>query len=147
MNNPKKIQAFLVLSSLLLAPAISKADNLAIITHPSVSSDISVEQVRRIYMGRTNQLEDGSKVIPLVIDHADPAYTTFANKVMRRSPKQLKSYWAKRLFTGKSKPPKPVASFAALKKLVAADPKFIGFYSPHDNADKTVRTVVSFNDS
>jgi len=145
--NFNTLKSATIILTLMATPLTSRAENIAIITHPSVSSELSVEQVRRIYMGRTNQLPDGSKVVPLVIDHADPAYTRFANKVMRRSPKQLKSYWAKRLFTGKSKPPQAVSSFALLKQLVASDPKFIGFYSPHDISDQTVRTLVTFDET
>lgn len=137
----------LMLTGCLLAPLSSaRADIVAVVAHPSIQNNLTADQVRRIYMGKMTMLPDGSKATPLLVKQADQTLTAFARTVLKRSTKQLKSYWAKRLFTGKSTPPVSVSSFAEMKSLVANNPGYIG-YILLSETDDTVKTVYVANES
>lgn len=136
-----KLRSLILAAVLALPGAPALADTLAIIVHPSMQNELSADDVRRIYLGKSSQLPNGDAVTPLIVRQPDPAHTEFAQQFLQRSPRQLNTYWAKRLFTGKSRPPVPVQSLREMKAKVAGNKAFIGYVRLSD-ADPSVRTVV-----
>ena len=53
---------------------------------------------------------------------------------------QVKSYWAKLIFTGKGTPPKEVANSDEVKKLVSTNPNTIG-YIDKSHLDTSVKVI------
>lgn len=139
-------KSFALIAWLLLIPTLGVADPVSIIVHPSISSELTPEQIKRIYMGKSSKFPDGTAAVPLVISHTDPAFNTFAREVLKRSPKQLKSYWAKRMFTGRSRPPQIVESFSKMIEMVASNPMYIGFYAPPQK-EPSVKVLFVLEDS
>jgi ABC-type phosphate transport system substrate-binding protein len=66
----------------------------------------------------------------------------FYKKVTDKDASQVKSLWSKLVFTGKATMPKEAADSAAVKKMVAADPKAIG-YIEKSALDASVKAVYS----
>ena len=116
------------------------ADTVAVIAHPSLKDTLNEEQVRRIYMGKISQLPNGIHATPVIVQQSDEMHARFARTVLNRSTKQLRSYWAKRLFTGKSKPPLAVQSLREMKALVSSNEGYIGYLLLSDT-DASVKTV------
>ena len=142
MRHFKKILLTSLLTTAILTPT-AQADT-AVIVHPdnpSASLDASV--ISRMYLGKTKKFPGGSTVIP--IDQSDSAdiRSGFLSSVMGKSARQVKSYWSKRIFTGKGTPPKQVGSSAEVKELISSNPSTIGYIDASE-VDGSVKVIYSY---
>ena len=133
------IVAALSITMLLFQPVF--AGDLVVITATDNVEELSVDDVARIFLGKVTKYPGGEEVVPLNLDPADPSYAEFSRIVLRKSPSQLKAYWAKRIFTGKGKPPRTITSSEELLALVASNKRYLS-YLDRDNVDHTVRWVL-----
>ncbi len=127
----------------VLAPEIYAADDrLVVVTHPDNNLDITREDLYRLYFGKRSKLPPDAQLTPVVNDGDEALLHYFSNLMLHRSTRQLRSYWARQLFTGKGTPPVRVKNSIDLKELIAANPKFIGYLWESD-LDASVRVVLS----
>jgi len=63
---------------------------------------VTKKELTDIYLKKKNKIR-GISVIP--IDNRK-SYADFCKKVMNKTPKQMRAYWAKELYLGTKKPPK-----------------------------------------
>lgn len=128
--NIKTIIMASVLGILLGADSFAAAEVVVITNKSTPVSSLTADQVTAIFLKKTDVFPDGSRVEPIDLppDHAvrDEFYTKAANK----NQNQLKSYWAKRVFTGKGTPNNTQSSENAVKQWVAGGAGRIGYVSP-----------------
>ncbi|SNY45773.1 hypothetical protein SAMN06297280_0956 [Arsukibacterium tuosuense] len=103
--------------------------DIIIIGHPSNSNSVSVEELQRLYTGKSSSFADGESALPLNLSDANTVRTRFDEKALGRSSSQIKAYWSKLVFTGKGTPPKEVDSEAEMVKLVSSNPNLLGYVS------------------
>lgn len=127
---------------LCLVSFSASAGDLVIVVNPENKQTLKIDDVARIYLGKKTYFPDGNKAIPLDLDPKDPLYEEFVAKVLKKSPRQLRAYWAKRIFTGKGRPPKSVSQQPDLRDVIASDKAFVG-YLGQTHVDNTVRTVIT----
>ena len=130
--------------SLLLCVGIwqsSQAEDLVVITANDNVEQLDVDDVARIFLGKVTKFPSGEEVVPLNLDPADPSFAEFARIVLKKTPAQLKAYWAKRVFTGKGQPPRSITSNEELRELVSSDKRYLS-YLDKNNVDHTVRWVI-----
>lgn len=121
----KRIQSlFLALMLGVVASAVQA--EIAIIGHLS-GPDITLEQVRDIYLNRSKSLPGGERATPYELSESSAVREVFHNEVTGRSNAQLKAFWSQQVFTGKGQPPQELASESAMKAAVAATPGGIGY--------------------
>jgi ABC-type phosphate transport system substrate-binding protein len=129
----------LVLSLALGGAAV--ADVVAVVSSKNPLASLSKAQVMDIFLSRASRFPDGTLAVPIDQVEGSPArdefYTTFASK----SPAQVKSLWAKIIFTGRGQPPKAVANSIEVRRLLAANPQAIG-YIERSAVDSSVRVLV-----
>lgn len=125
---------------ILCLSALAKAD-VVVIVHPSGPSDMTVNQVRDLFIGRANQLPDGQAAVPLEMPTGDALRQEFHDKVTGRSQAQLNAFWSQQVFTGKGNPPRTVDSSGAMKSLVASTPGAVG-YIPAGEVDDSVKVLL-----
>jgi ABC-type phosphate transport system substrate-binding protein len=117
------------------------ADVVAVVSSTSTITSLSNSQVTDIFLGKVNRFPNGTLAVP--IDQAegsqarDEFYATFASK----SPAQVKSLWAKIIFTGRGQPPKAVPNSIEVRKLLAANTQAIG-YIERSAVDSSVKVLV-----
>lgn len=106
-------------------------------------SNLSQEEVYRIYLGKSKFLSNGSKVIPVDQRVGSPARNKFYSDVIKKSDTEMKSYWARVIFTGQGNPPIQESDDNAVKELVSKNPNCIGYIdrSAVDNSVKVVFTA------
>jgi ABC-type phosphate transport system substrate-binding protein len=127
--------------ALTLVVNIVTADVVAVVSSTSAITSLSNAQVTDIFLGKVNRFPNGTLAVP--IDQVegsqarDEFYTTYASK----SPAQVKSLWAKIIFTGRGQPPKAVSNSIEVRKLLAANPQAIG-YIERSAVDSTVKVLV-----
>lgn len=80
--------------------------DVAVIVHPDNNGELTQMEIERIFLGKSAKFPDGSEAIP--INTTGDVYDEFNEKVLGRNSSQIKSYWAKLVFTGKGAPPKEV---------------------------------------
>lgn len=117
------------------------ADSVVVI----VSAERSVTEISRleladVYLGRTNDLVDGRRVVPVDQEPGSAAREAFYETYLRRSPAEIKSHWAKLIFTGRGRPPRTFPDGPTVKQRVAGDPDLIG-YVDAELVDESVRMV------
>ena len=127
--------------ALSLAVGSARADVLVVVASTSTVTTLSKAQVTDIFLGTVSRFPNGTQAIP--IDQADgsPARDEFYATYTGKSPAQVKSHWAKVIFTGRGQPPKAVPSNVEVRQLIAANPQAIG-YIERSVVDSTVRIVL-----
>jgi ABC-type phosphate transport system substrate-binding protein len=126
--------------ALFLAAAIDVAmanAEVVVVVHPSnPANTMSAEQVADVFLGKPTEL------VPVDQQESSPVRDEFTQKVLGKDAAQVKTLWARLIFTGKATPPKKVASSAEVKKAVVADAKAIG-YIEKSMLDATVKVVLT----
>lgn len=108
--------------------AVEIRAEVAIIAHPSVTvGAASEEEITAIFLGKTDNLQDGLKVLPVDQKDDQAPHAEFYKKVVKKDVDQLDAYWARLIFTGKGEPPKKLAGDAEVLAMVAANPNIIGY--------------------
>lgn len=125
----------LLLAALLASPA--QADLVVIVSAKS-SAPPSIEQVCQAYLGKTKIPE------PVNMPEKNALRDEFYNKACHKDPAQVRSIWAKLIFTGTGTPPKEAENENDVKKMVASDPKRVGYIDKKD-VDATVKIIATPN--
>lgn len=136
--NRKIFSALLVAVSLLSA----QANAGSIVVHPSNNDTLSKDQVARIFLGKLKEFPSGETASPVSLAENTDVTQKFVSDILKKSPAQLKSYWAKLIFTGQGEPPVMLSSEDELIKKVASTPGMIGFVS--SDAPPGVKVVATF---
>lgn len=132
----------IVLCLLLIAgPAMVTASELIVITSSENTETIDENDIKNIFLGKTNSFPSGLKAEPINIISSHPDYERFARKVLKKTPSQLKAYWAKRVFTGKGLPPITVSTEEELLKRLKTKKNYIS-YITLNGSYKDIRMVL-----
>lgn len=139
MNRRGRCALFGLALSLAVGPA--RADVVAVVSSTSAVTTLSKAQVTDIFLGKVSRFPNGTQAIP--IDQADgsPARDEFYATYAGKSPAQVKSHWAKIIFTGRGQPPKAVSNSVEVRKLIAANPQAIS-YIERSEVDSSVKVLV-----
>lgn len=122
----KNIISFIVLASSMMLSALTFAE-VEVIVHPSNGAALDKDSIQRIYLGKTRAFPGGGEAVAISMKEGTAAEGDFTKNVLGKSPKQLKAYWAKMVFTGKGTPPRQIDSAAEMVNLISANPNLIGF--------------------
>ncbi len=111
----------LVTAALLtLAACAVRAGDLVVIVHPSAPT-LNKEQVADVFLGRA------PRSVPVDQPHTVPMRAEFYRRATERDLAQVKAVWSRVIFTGKGRAPKEYADSAAVKKVVAENPRAVGY--------------------
>lgn len=127
----------------ILVGAVSVSAETAVIVNTSNNSALSEDIIADIYLGKAKKFPNGNKVTAITVSEKSDAKTSFNKKVLDKSNSQLKTYWAKLVFTGKGRPPKEHSTDEEVKQLVAANPNMIGVIDA-SAVDASVKVVYKF---
>lgn len=133
----KKTIIMLSTSAALLLGATMAQAGVAVIAHPSTKvNSLTADQVSQLFLGRINQLPDGTVVNPLDVGEGSPLRGEFIDKVLGKNEQQMRSYWSRMIFTGKAQPPRVMNSASDVLRAVASTPGYIGYVDSKDAGDK-----------
>jgi ABC-type phosphate transport system substrate-binding protein len=122
-------------------PITARADVVAVVSAKNPVAALSKSQVIDIFLGKIDRFPDGSPAIPIDQQEGSPARDEFYATFAGISAAQLRSHWAKIIFTGRGQPPRTVATLAELRKLLAANPQAIA-YVERSAVDDSMKVVV-----
>ena len=140
MNAFKKLLTLSVLEASLGLSCAAHAD-LAIIVNPGYSgSEISVDEVRALYLGKSKTLPDGTR--PKAVDQASDSSVRaeFLSTVLKQTESALNRTWSKLIFSGRGRPPEVLDSADAIKRWIALNPEGIAYINA-DDVDDAVKVL------
>lgn len=135
----KKLSLFFV--ACLLASPLALAD-VVVIGHPAGPDSIAANQVRDLYLNRSQALPDGQNAKPFELPEGDATRAEFHSKVTGRNDAQLKAFWSQQVFTGRGQPPEEAGNAAAMKAQVSSTPGAIGYLNAAD-VDDSVKVILT----
>lgn len=141
MLNNLSIKSSALLLSLLIMIGGASADELVLITHRDSTLSLSADHLKRLYFGKISSLPNGRKVTVLVYADNEEQFQTFTKKYLRRTSQQLRSFWAKQLFTGRGNMPIHVNSEEEMLNLISSSEEYVG-YIPIEALQESVRLLV-----
>ena len=131
--------AALALALTLVVNSVT-ADVVAVVSSTSTITSLSNAQVTDIFLGKVNRFPNGIIAVPIDQLEGSPARDEFYATYAGKSPAQMKSHWAKIIFTGRGQPPKAVSNSIEVRKLIAANPQAIS-YIERSALDSSVKVV------
>lgn len=134
-----------LLAGSLWIPVIHAAELVVIVNPLNTNTTITAETVARIYLGKADAFPDQSVVKPIGLTNESPLRKRFDQRVLGRTPGQLRSYWARQIFSGRGGPPRELASSMAVRDYVADNRHAIGYIDAREVNDH-VRVVLTIKD-
>jgi ABC-type phosphate transport system substrate-binding protein len=132
-----------VILSLSMISSVWVHAEIEVIVHPSNAAAMDKDAIKRIFLGKTRAFPGGGEAVPVSLKEGSAESAEFTKGVLSKTPKQLKAYWAKMVFTGKGTPPRQMDDAGKLVELIAANPSLIGFV-PAGSASGNVKVVGKF---
>lgn len=114
------------MTSLLTSPAVL-SDNGRLVVVVSQSSNlesITVRQVRRLFLGKSIKLPNGSRA---KLATFEPARTLFNEKALRRTNAQVDAAWSRLKFSGRALEPQEFSDPQRLGDYLDSTPNAIGY--------------------
>ena len=99
----------------------------AVVSAKNSITTLSKSQIADIFWGKANRFPNGSLAVPIDQSEGSAERDDFYEKLAGKSPAQMKTYWAKVIFTGRGQLPKAVLDSIEMKARVASDPQAIGY--------------------
>jgi ABC-type phosphate transport system substrate-binding protein len=126
----KTFHGVLMTAVLCSAAAFSaQAGEVKVIANSSVkSSEISSDELKRVFLATKTSLEDGSHVEP-VLEKGGPTHEAFLKQYLGKTDSALSTYYRSLVFTGKASMPKTLSSDAEVAAYVAKTKGAIGYVS------------------
>ena len=116
----------------LALPAM--AEVVVVVNPKAAEASMTKDQVAQFFLGKSSSMS------PIDQPESAPVRAEFYKKVTDKDASQVKALWSKLVFTGKATMPKEAADSAAVKKMVASDPKAIG-YIDKSAVDASVKVI------
>ncbi len=135
-----KFMLIAVLNMLLLFATNANA-SIAVVVNKENTSDISKEDVTRIYLGKTTTLKDGSGITPFIMSVNTQDGEYFSENMLSKSRHQYKAYWSTLVFTGKGHPPAEFKDPSDLLNAIRENKSAIGIL-PENMVDDTITVVL-----
>jgi ABC-type phosphate transport system substrate-binding protein len=131
----------LVILTLSLSAGAAVADVVTVVSSASAVTSLSKAQVTDIFLGKVSHFPNGTRAAPIDQEEGSPSRDEFYLAYAGKSAAQMKSHWAKIIFTGRGQPPKAASNSVDVRKLIAANPQAIG-YIERSALDNSVKVLV-----
>jgi ABC-type phosphate transport system substrate-binding protein len=138
----KQLHSALLAALLVALSNVAFADGVVVVGANSPISSADADSLRQVFLGKSSSI-GGSAVTPVDQDAGSSIRADFYQAVASMQPNQVKSYWAKQVFTGKGTPPDDVGGNPEVIAAIASDPSAIGYVS-RDAVTDDVRVVFEF---
>ncbi len=123
----------------LLAP-MAHAD-LVLVAHPHSGIErLTQEEVINIFLGRYRLLASGVVAEPVDFPIDSDYRTRFYRRLVNKNPAEINAYWARLVFSGKTRPPLVIVTAEAVLNFVASQPGALA-YLERSQVDGRVKIV------
>lgn len=136
----------IAISSLLVSNLIFVSQSIAevsVIVHPDNNSTFDKTIIKKMFLGKSKNFDNGKVVILLSPKTGTPASDEFNKNVLRKTAPQINAYWSKMIFTGKGTPPQEMESATEIISAIAGNKDAISFIDTGSVTD-AVKVVATF---
>lgn len=125
-------QVLLVLIVALLSsggvPAADAPSSIVVIVNPASGVDkLTRDEVIDIFLGRYRKLPSGRVAMPIDVTEEGTQRARFYQQLVKKSPAEMSSYWARLVFSGTTSPPFQVPDTQTALDLVQSNPNAIAY--------------------
>jgi ABC-type phosphate transport system substrate-binding protein len=110
----------------ILLPHYVRAD-IVVIVNAANKAEIDDSAIARIYLAQVKTFPGGSEATAVEQKDGSAVRNEFSDKLLKRAPAHIKSYWAQQKFTGGAKPLPQLSNDDAVLKYVLETPNAIGY--------------------
>lgn len=140
----KAIRTLLLGTFVLLAPA-AHAELVLVASPQSGIERLTQDDVVNIYLGRYRGLSSGLAAEPLDHQIDSEVRARFYRRLVGKSLAEINAYWARLVFSGKTRPPQAVVNAEGMLRIVATRPGALA-YVERSQADARVKIVFELGD-
>lgn len=136
--------ALLILVSTFVMSAMGadQPSSIVVVVNPqSGVAQLSKNEVIDIFLGRYRKLPSGKMALPIDVAEAASERARFYQLLVKKSPSEMSSYWARLVFSGQTSPPFQVPDANTALELVQSSPNAIAYV---DRAAVTANVKVVF---
>lgn len=91
---------------LLLVPLMAAAESIVVVVNPdSGVTALSRNEVINIFLGSFRQLPSGRVASPVDLPAGHPVRAAFYRRLVGKSPAEINAYWARLVFSARTRPP------------------------------------------
>lgn len=119
------LASFLLVAGVFVS-GVALAGPVVVVSASSSIASLTQGQVRQLFNGQLRKVS-GETVKPLDLPNGSDTRDSFYQQVTGKSAEQMKSYWARMIFTGRGMPPREVSSEREMGMLLGSDPGFVGY--------------------
>lgn len=123
----KRIPSLIVAAALVAGASTVAHAEVTVIVHAGNGASLDDEAIANLFLGQTKTFAGGAEATPVNQKDSAGATGEFASRYLKKTPAQLRAFWAKQVFTGAGRPPKELDGDDAVIKFVAATPGAIGY--------------------
>ena len=125
---------WMVVMLLMNQGIMAQTENIAIlVSQNSTLSKISEREIRRLFLGKSIKLPNGSRAALAIYE---PLRTEFNTQALKRSDAQVSAAWSRLKFSGRNREPLKFSNPTALLDFVATTPNAIAYgLSEHKRDD------------
>lgn len=124
---------------IILLPLQVMAEVVVVVGKDSPISSLSESQLRQLYLEGSGRI-GGISVKALDLPEDNRARKDFYQEAVGKTPAQMKSYWARMIFTGRGAPPRMVSGNRAMQVMLENNPELIG-YLPGDQVSSGLKVL------
>ncbi|EXJ16220.1 type 2 periplasmic-binding domain-containing protein [Imhoffiella purpurea] len=115
---------------ILIAASPSMSEELPLVVVVNASTGIETltrDQVINIFLGRFRQLPNGEIAIPIDQPAELPIREQFYRRLVNKNPAEIRAYWARLMFSGKTTPPHQADSEQEVLETLMREPGSISY--------------------
>lgn len=126
----------------LLLGSIAIADTAVIVNPSNPINEASLEDIGNLFLKKVKKIKNQS-LTPFDQSESSPSYAAFHKSTSKKTPQQMKSYWANKIFTGKGSPPETLRNDRKVMQLVSGQTDAIGYVDANavDNSVKVIARI------
>ena len=125
----KRITLIVVMIA-LAAPVVFAAEpsSIVVVVNPASGVEkLSKDEVIDIFLGRYRKLPGGRVALPIDVAESSRERSRFYQLLVKKSPAEMSSYWARLVFSGHTSPPFQVPDAQTALELVQSSPNAIAY--------------------
>lgn len=138
-----RFASILVVMLIALVPArASDSEGIVVIVNPeSGVMQLTRAEAIDIFLGRYRKLPSGRSALPIDVAESSAERERFYRLLVKKSPAEISSYWARLIFSGQASPPFQVPDTRTAVELVKSSPNAIA-YVDKASVTRGVRVVL-----
>lgn len=140
-----RIFRYLIACLLAALMQVAHADLVLVASPQSGIERLTQDDVINIYLGRYRRLASGMVAEPVDLPADAELRARFYRRLVNKSLAEINAYWARLVFSGKTRPPQVVEGVENVLRLVAAQPGALA-YLERTQVDGRVRIVFELGD-